>query len=183
MGRSTPIVDIPQTYRKHAEAKFFLAHMEERTRRPDLSKQNWEVFGYYLSAFLSAGRSVTLVLKKEAKQRYDATFPGWWDALSGEDRSLLRFMNAQRVGEVHLLGAEARRDTGLAPITEIRSQRVGRPRHVAMMWWISDAPPPKVGVLAPKFEIDGQPADVMVKCRRYVELLEELIRVCEHAGA
>ena len=61
-------VDVPMTRRKLAEAKFFLAHLEEQTRK---MQQNWEAFGFYLSAFLSAGRSVTLVLQSEDKEGWE----------------------------------------------------------------------------------------------------------------
>jgi hypothetical protein len=59
---------------KIREARFFLAKMEE-------SVSNREAFRYYLSAFLSAARSVTQYAREESKlkggvQWYDKTIAG-----------------------------------------------------------------------------------------------------------
>ena len=40
------------------------------------------------SAFVSAGRSVTLALQKEHKQEYDLFWPPWWAALSENDQNI-----------------------------------------------------------------------------------------------
>ena len=69
---------IPETHRKLREAKFFHAHLVERKGKvrqmqhiPEMI-DDMEKFGFYVSAFLSAGRSVTLVLQNEQKELYDA---------------------------------------------------------------------------------------------------------------
>lgn len=71
-------------------------------RRP---ARDWDPFTHFLSEFLSAGRSVTLVAQAEDKARYDRVFEPWSDALFEDDRVLLEFMNAPRVAEVHQTGA------------------------------------------------------------------------------
>ena len=54
-----------------------------------------EEFGFYLSAFLSAGRSVTFAHQIEQKELYDAWFPSWLNHLSTSDRELLDAFNQE----------------------------------------------------------------------------------------
>jgi hypothetical protein len=56
---------LSETERKLREARFFLGCMKSEERKRAAVPQP-EAFDFYLSAFLSAGRSVTLVLQKEA---------------------------------------------------------------------------------------------------------------------
>lgn len=55
-----------------------------------------EIFSYYLSAFLSAARSVTFTLQWEEKEKYDAWFPDWSDGLAEEDKKLFGLFVEQR---------------------------------------------------------------------------------------
>jgi hypothetical protein len=52
---------IPETERKLDEAAFFLRHMTAEEQK--VPRNEPEAFGYHFSAFLSASRSVTLVLQ------------------------------------------------------------------------------------------------------------------------
>ena len=64
-----PMAEIPKTLKKLREARFFLAKMTKDSRSTKLAGED---FDFYLSAFLSAGRSVTLVLQVEQQDLYDA---------------------------------------------------------------------------------------------------------------
>lgn len=75
---------IPRTERKPREARFFLGWMHKAKESLALDRED---FDFYLSAFLSAGRSVTFCLQNENKERYDAWFLAWRDALPETDRS------------------------------------------------------------------------------------------------
>ena len=65
-----------------------------------------ESFGYYLSAFVSAGRSVTLALQSEHKQEYDSWFPAWLESLTDEECALLEQFNTHRIATIHKQGIE-----------------------------------------------------------------------------
>jgi hypothetical protein len=67
---------IPETERKLREAAFFLPLMTAEERKA--ARPEPEAFGFYLSAFLSAGRSVTFVLQKEAGG--ELVYRPWHDA-------------------------------------------------------------------------------------------------------
>src|SRR5262245_24390515 len=94
-------MDIPATHRKLDEAWFFLTEHLKTWERPDLQSKPG-VLEFYLSAFLSAAHSVTFALKKEAKDQYNSWWNPWREGLPAEDKKLLKFMNDQRVSEVHL---------------------------------------------------------------------------------
>jgi hypothetical protein len=189
-------VELRRARRKLAETKFFLGHLEQQTHKfqqnPGAYVDGTEIppFDFYLSAFLSAGRSVTLVLQDEDKDRYDRVFPGWSDALPEEDRRLLAFMNKQRVAEVHTEeGAKVDHHGGLIPITEVWHEPGGSRYFIAQFGGPYSpfggddyAPVREVAVLAPQFEVDGESRDAMEVCRRYAGLLEEVVRACEQAA-
>jgi hypothetical protein len=60
---------IDATQRKLREAQFFLRKLHEESRR--LARNDPEESAFYLSAFLSAARSVTFALQAEEKEKYD----------------------------------------------------------------------------------------------------------------
>jgi len=66
------MVPIEATRRKLSEAEFFLRKLT--THQQQVFQNEPEAFGFYLSAFLSAARSVSFVLQAEQKERYDAWF-------------------------------------------------------------------------------------------------------------
>jgi hypothetical protein len=88
----------PVTERKLREARFFLRKLQEKAQAV---VGDPEEFGFYLSALLSAGRSVTFALQVENKDGYDAWFPVWFEKQNQQDQDLFKFMNNQRVKEVH----------------------------------------------------------------------------------
>lgn len=93
----------PVTERKLREARFFLRKLQEKAQTV---VGDPEEFGFFLSALLSAGRSVTFALQVENKDGYDAWFPVWLEKQNQEDQDLFKFMNNQRVKEVHQGGAD-----------------------------------------------------------------------------
>ena len=56
------------------------------------------------------------MLQKEEKKKYDVWFPSWERSLTSEERKLLKFMNRQRVAEVHSEGAETTAELEYIPI-------------------------------------------------------------------
>ena len=94
----------PVACRKFREARFFLRHLVDGAQKAVPNEP--EAFGFYLSAFLSAARSVIFALQCEEKKTYNEWFPKFKASLSSEEKELLDFMNTQRVLEVHRLGSQ-----------------------------------------------------------------------------
>jgi len=80
--------------KKLREAAFFLGEMRKREGSSRLDRE--EEFGYCLSAFLSAARSISFVLKKENSLTYDAQRDSWLWSLEGSTRLIVDFMRDQR---------------------------------------------------------------------------------------
>jgi len=131
-----------------------------------------------LSAFLSAGRSVTFVLQKEQKDSYDTWFPTFLAALDVEERKLLDFMNSQRTDTVHREGTKTQSDVEMMPLTRYESEY--RPNNISWMTAGTDGPPgippAQMGVLVHYFEIEGKKEKVIDTSERYLALLEKMAR-------
>lgn len=82
------------TRTKLDEAKYFLVRIIEEV-------PNREPFKYNLSAFLSAGRSVTLIMQKEFHEK--PGFPEWYEQKKNQMRNdlLMKLMNEKRVMTIH----------------------------------------------------------------------------------
>jgi len=98
------MLSIGATRSKLAEAQFFYAKLADAGRRVFAAEP--EAFHYYLSAFLSAARSVGYALQAEQKEKYDAWYPSWEASLPQEQLALLRNFNRERVAAVHKRGAK-----------------------------------------------------------------------------
>ena len=108
---------IERTQKKLRKAQFFLGNLGHESRVPG---NEHEAFDHYLSAFLSAARSVTFALQIKDKERYDRIFPKWQNNLANEDRDMLKHMNEQRVAEVHNKGAKTTVEWEMVPMIEVR---------------------------------------------------------------
>src|SRR5215475_14616705 len=75
----------PKTGAKCSEAQFFFRHLETEIGQPDRDRAP---FCYYLSAFLAAGRSVTLFARVEDPSHYEAIYAAWERDLDTADRML-----------------------------------------------------------------------------------------------
>ena len=64
------MVEIPATRSKLDEAKFFYSRLA-RSKKGSQLIQERDHFHFYVSAFLSAARSVTFALQSEHKDLYD----------------------------------------------------------------------------------------------------------------
>ena len=125
-----------------------------------------------MSAFVSAARSVTFALQAEEKAKYDAWFPGWLAARAEDDRKLLTLMVSQRNAEQKQGGGEYRVEWGFAPVTELSSEALG-----GRVIWAAPpgVPPPQVGRPIRYMGPAGQDSEALAACRRYCELLSELV--------
>ena len=170
---------IPETERKLSEAAFFLGHMTAEERK--VPRNQPEAFGYYLSAFLSASRSVTFVLQTEAGGGdYRQWFDTWLAGRGAGERELLTFMNGQRRAEVHLEGAATVPDIEMVPITRVDIAHgpgvAGGPHPGYGFTWFGmpgETEVPTVGIVTHYFEDRKEP--VVAGCARYLALLGELV--------
>ncbi len=163
---------IPETQRKLDEALFFFKLLYSRAEGP---ASNEEEFGYCLSAFLSAARSVTFVLQTEEKAHYDTWYPSWETRLAEADRQLWEFMNDQRVAEVHQDGADVDTTVEWRPVRQLLGMQ-GRALARSISITPPGSPPVKEGVPIHRFRIGDSVVDVRDACATYLNLLTALVR-------
>lgn len=125
------MLEIPATRAKLAEAEFFFRKLCEVNNA--VFPPEPEAFSYYLSAFVSAARSVNFVLQAEHKCEYDAWFTNWRAALPTKQRNLLKHFNAKRVAAIHKkeeLGLSAKNKKFRRPSSfSLRQWKVHRSRY------------------------------------------------------
>jgi hypothetical protein len=166
---------ISNTRDKLREATFFfeqIAWHEGRMKKepPDASR-------YYLSAFLSAARSVSFYLRKELKARYEAWFPAWMESLTDDERDLLQHHNQQRVLAVHVSGPEISSTVTTEPLGQ-SGDRFDHPELGAGFIFSTSSVPNTGGVTISRLthHFGESPADdVTVSCERYLALLTRLL--------
>jgi len=155
----------PTIPKKLREAKFFLGHMRMESARS--TQPDREHFEFYLSAFLSAARSVTDFFEKRNQK---AWWSQWRANRSPDDLQLLNQMTKQRDNEVHEEGADVAHRIEDVPLSKIETPSA---LHAA------DAPSfgepwgeVQVGLKVYYFTLGGKTVNVIETCRRYVGLLE-----------
>jgi hypothetical protein len=164
------MMDLTRVHKKLAEAQFFLGKITEQDRR---IMGDREPFDYYLSAFLSAGRTVDCRLRHEQP----AIYPEWrtrWDAssLGPQENSLIKFMVDDRNDEVHESGSSR------SVAQEGIEFPIGAHRIEGGMIDIGGPPgmPPAV-VYKPtySFTIDGAERKARDACASYLALLQRMV--------
>lgn len=170
---------IERTKKKLREAQFFLAKLqrESQTRPPSEP----EATEFYLSAFLSAARSVTFALQYEEKNKYDTWFPGWLERRTSDERKLLDFLKIQRNYAQKRGRAEVTSAWQYVPVTKARWEQGAHPAYEVRWWGPPGTPPPEVGVLLYRFRGAGDDTDVTATCDRGLGLLTGLVQAFEEA--
>jgi hypothetical protein len=98
---------IEATQDKLDEARFFLGKLRQKKQnQQQLAPTDPKVFRYYVSAFISAARSVPWALQSEEKEKYDAWIAKWDAKDSTADKELKKLTNELRRDAIHLGGAE-----------------------------------------------------------------------------
>jgi len=158
---------LDKTDRKHLETHFFFRQLYARQARPGAPAEEFE---FYLSAFLSAARSVTFALQFEQKALYNAWFPDWLAARTQEERDLLDFMKEQRNAAQKRGATDASQSWEEMPL-----HRVAHPRYGFYWTGPVESGPPTVMVPTYTFNIDGTPQEVLETCGRYLDLINRLV--------
>ncbi|MGH9960113.1 MAG: hypothetical protein ACREBC_23825 [Pyrinomonadaceae bacterium] len=167
------MVSIDASRHKLREAQFFLAHLARVAKQT--FPANAEEFHFYLSAFLSAARSVTFVLQFEEAATYKSWFSQWQTNQTTEDRDLLQRFNDQRVNVVHHAGADTSESTEFVPIAEVQIGGPGQPVYAFFWPGVPGTPPPQVARRLYTIRLSNSESEVIVACRRYLGLLEKLV--------
>jgi hypothetical protein len=171
---------IPAARKKLKEATFFYGKLHETHRSLGQGGEPSE-FEYFLSAFLSAGRSVLLIHEHvDGNWNY---FNGWRANLLATgrdaDAALLDLFGGQRNKEIHRHGAELAITTEWVPFTQLEHTDRTHPGYGFHWFGPPGTPPPQVGRLAYVFQ--GGTDDVLKQAERYLALLEEFATAYEAA--
>ena len=164
---------MPATRRKLSEAQFFFRKLASSDKQVLASEP--EAFDCYLSALLSAARSVTFALQAEYKERYDAWFPSWREVLPDDERVLLAHFNEQRVQEVHRTGANVTYGSERISLFEYFARASSQGLQIEVSNGPIGNPPLEFTSLTRAFEIGGNEAAVVRACGNYVSLLTKLV--------
>ena len=154
--------------KKLREAHFFLGKMLERAQ---MAFGDHEEFDFYLSAFLSAGRSVDYRLRHEQGGTYVTFRAGWDSTLSQDDQRLVKFLVDDRNVEVHESGSSRTQHESRIPVAGMYRDRSG----TVMVSAPPGTPPAEIIKPVYSFTVNGQQLPAIETCRRYVELLEGLV--------
>lgn len=181
------MAQIPQTCKKLREARFFLRCLREKTK--SVVVHDSEEFDFYLSAFLNANWSVSKVLrtellqadqttlrKKKRKRWYDTWFSNWKKGLTKAERDLWKFTDEQRGMEVHQKGAQVITETEYVPLGEFPIDNRGHPAYGFHWFGPPGMAPPKIGLRVHYFERNDSAEKAIDTCRRYLALVEKLVR-------
>lgn len=164
---------IEATRKKLRETQFFLRLLGDEGRR--IVSNEPEAFQFFLSAFLSAARSVTFALQSEEKAKYDVWFPTWLNQLTDEERDLLNFLRDERNREQKQGGAKVGLSYEFVSICELASDSPGRPVYTFVWAGPPGTPPPRVDRRKYEFNFGRGHEDVVTLCRKYATLLGRVV--------
>jgi len=146
--------------KKLREAFFFYSHLSDGKTAVEPERED---VGFFLSAFLSAGKSI-IGFFHERENR--AWFHSWRIGLVENDRKLLNYMVRQRDLEVHEAGADVIPEFGVVPVNG-RDTGPGYEKPGS-----ATLPGVRKGYY---FWINGKRLDVNTISKRYLELLLKLV--------
>ena len=168
------------TRQKLEEAKYFLSQMQANIENP-------KNFAFNLSAFLSAARSVTFVMRSEFA-RFSG-FDGWYkskqEEMNGDGD--FKFFNDMRVVTIHQRTVTPHRKTHItisetisASLTRkvvdkdgnVVSERTSEPKA-------EKSPEEKVTIKHSWYFEERPDEDLLELCNAYVQKLEKLVDECE----
>jgi hypothetical protein len=174
-AKTTPPMDLTQVHKKLREAAFFLDKL--RGQEPVIFGDK-EPFHFYLSAYLSAARSVILRLEREHVLRYNVWRKRWHKTtLNADQYSLMIFMADERNYEVHesspnrIVGEEG---VKLPGGTHSRDGAIFTHSGPAGTESVVSRP-------TYSFTKDGNDVKVTKACAEYLELLQQMVAEFEAA--
>lgn len=156
------------------EAKYFLDELRRVSSDPDK-------FRYELTAFLSANRSITLIMQKEFSEK--TGFPEWYEKKQCEmmRNPTLKYLNTQRVITFHIRPVISR------PVTSVAQNPMGM--RVVLTGTSTSQSYSTVFVTLPPvqsetkityyFDDISEDKDVITLCQEAVAAIEPIVTECE----
>jgi hypothetical protein len=167
------VFKIDATRSKLAEAEFFFQKLTAEAQK--VISNEPEAFEFYLSAFLSAARSVTFVLQAEQKEKYDTWFKQWRETLPNEENELLDYANEQRVQAVHRMGPQVEFSSEALSMPEFLLAGARQGMRIEIHNGPLSNPPPQFQRLVRNFEIGGTKSEVAHVCEKYLAVVSNLV--------
>jgi hypothetical protein len=170
-------LDLSTVHKSLSEADFFLGKMREQEER---FFGNKEPFDYYLSAFLSVGRSVDYRLRHEQGAIYKPWRAAWDGDLAPAENALIKALVDDRNTEVH--GSGSGRSVGKEGVEfGIGEHRLPGGGGMMTIGGPPGMPPAVLCRPAYSFKIDGVDRKATEACATYLGLLRRM--VAEFAAA
>ncbi len=159
---------------KYREASFFLSEMAKREGSPRLDQE--EEFGYLLSAFLSAARSISFVLRRENPLSYEVQSQEWLGGLDGSTRIVVDFMRDQRNAALKegVVASERNIEQIPASIADRSSDRSHFSTTVIVQPYFFDEAA-TIAVSRYVLKLGGMERPALQVCRDYLAALELLV--------
>jgi hypothetical protein len=168
-------MNIENVEKKQREAKFFLNKMSEQER---LAFEVRDSFDFYLSAFLSAARTVHWRLCHEQAAIYTEWRKAWDASLTSAERSLIEFMRRDRNIEVHASGSSRSVKTKDVPVRTEPPERAGlmdAMNDVAPFTYAIGTSPTVMHKPSWSLTIEGTERSVVDACVEYLTLLDRMV--------
>jgi hypothetical protein len=182
-------METPRAWAKLEETVFFLDHL--RREHDAAPASSAKAFGFYLSAFLNAAYSLTVVLKFEAthvqaagRGAYNHWRSEFLGRLSADDGAVWSTLGKRRTAEVHTTGMEMLSEERPAgPSEDLPAAGLSHPQafyRILSTWYPGQMNLPQWARAwrdAPlhQFEIDGERREVVQVCAAYVRLLRRFL--------
>jgi hypothetical protein len=161
--------NVENVEKKLREAKFFLNKMSEQER---LAFGDKEPFDFYLSAFLSAARTVDYRLCHEQAATYKVWRKTWDASLTPTENGLIKFMVDDRNIEVHESGSSHHmKMQGTKVVGNMYSDKSGTLTTIAA----PGTSPTVIYKPAYNFTIAGTERKAAEACGEYLTLLEQMV--------
>ena len=169
---------IEATHKKLREARFFLDQMERELT--SAGHNPVEAFEFYLSAFLSAARSVTFILEAEEQHKYPEWSRAWRETRSEKEKQMLaRFTSARN--------RALKRETPAVAYDRTASSILyppgSLPAEFQFIFDDDDQPFVPYRTITSRLVPDGVEEEVVPHCRKYLDLLTELVAAFLNANS
>jgi hypothetical protein len=164
-------MNLERVHKKLAETHFFLIMMCRAERQ---SIGNREPFDYYLSAFLSAARTIDYRLRHEQAEIYGDWRMAWDASLAPEENSLIKFMVDDRNVEVHESGSSRSVAQGDVTLT-VGMKYFDEDMGVVTIGGPPDMPPALIRKQTFNFAIEGAERKATAACAAYLALLQRMV--------
>src|SRR5262249_51591848 len=155
---------IERTQRRLRQARFFYEHLLDPPRTTTIGVS--EAFQSYFNAFIQAARSVTWTLKNEEPEKWKAWEPKWRANQTSDEQELLDITNELRIDEAKKGGANLYVELAqeALEITHPDSRTTQATLRLNISYYFDEE----------------QKHEVTELCRRYLELLETMVKdFCE----